>query len=115
MQDHRIAVPLGIPSLIVTSCVDTDLGLDVHVETETAGGLCPECEAVALVPKERPVGSRAPGNRRSSLACSHLAPARRRGRPCLPSPVDDRSVTLAHLEASDVVLGNGVGASGRRR
>lgn len=55
MQDHRIPVPLGIDGFRVTGCIDGDLGLEVHVETTTPAGLCPECHGIALVAKERPV------------------------------------------------------------
>ncbi len=55
MQEHCIPVPLGIAGFRVIDCVEGELGLEVHVETQRAGGLCPECGAAALVPKERPV------------------------------------------------------------
>lgn len=55
MQEHCIPVPLGIAGFRVIDCVQGELGLEVDVETDAAGGLCPECGAAALVPKERPV------------------------------------------------------------
>lgn len=55
MQGHCIPVPLGIPGLRVTGCVEGEFGLEVDVETEAPAGLCPQCHAAALVPKERPV------------------------------------------------------------
>lgn len=55
MQEHRIAVPLGIEGFRVTGCVPGVLGLEVRVETTAPAGLCPECHGIALIPKERPV------------------------------------------------------------
>lgn len=56
MQDDCIPVPLGIPGLRVTGCRPGELGgLDVDVESESKGSVCPECGAAAFVPKERPV------------------------------------------------------------
>lgn len=56
MQDDCIPVPLGIPGLRVIGCGPGQYGgLEVEVESEVKGGLCPECGAAALVPKERPV------------------------------------------------------------
>lgn len=56
MQDDCIPVPLGIPGLRVVSCAPGELGgLEVGVESEARGGLCPECGAAALVAKDRPL------------------------------------------------------------
>lgn len=55
MQDDCIPVPLGIPGLRVIGCTERAIGLEVNVETEAKGGVCPSCGTAALVPKERPV------------------------------------------------------------
>ncbi len=55
MQEHCIPVPIGIAGFRVIDCAEGELGLEVDVETDAPGGLCPECGAAALMPKERPV------------------------------------------------------------
>ena len=55
MQDDCIPVPLGIPGLRVIGCAERPIGLEVNVETEAKGGVCPSCGGAALVPKERPL------------------------------------------------------------
>jgi len=56
MKDDCIPVPLNIPGRRVIGCGPGELaGLEVEVESEAKGGLCPECGAAALVPEERPM------------------------------------------------------------
>lgn len=55
MQDDCIPVPLGIPGFRVIGCAERPIGLEVDVETEVKGGVCPSCGTATLVPKERPV------------------------------------------------------------